>query len=100
MTTEPSAAPGWYPHGAGLRWWDGAQWTAHTAPVPPRVATPAAPAVVYVQQPSRPDRGYKVKGVSGTEHMIHLVLTVCTLGLWFPVWLIRSLAGRQRHVPR
>ena len=30
-------APGWYadPSGqAGLRWWDGVQWTAHTAPLP------------------------------------------------------------------
>src|SRR5579875_1552231 len=30
--------PGWYADPAGstglLRWWDGSQWTAHTAPVP------------------------------------------------------------------
>jgi Domain of unknown function (DUF4190)/Protein of unknown function (DUF2510) len=32
MTTEPThrAAPGWYPHGALLRWWDGTAWTEHT----------------------------------------------------------------------
>lgn len=28
-----SAAPGWYPDNAGtLRYWDGMQWTEHTAP--------------------------------------------------------------------
>ena len=29
--------PGWYPHGDGQRYWDGQQWTEHTAPgsVPP-----------------------------------------------------------------
>ena len=33
--------PGWYPDPyapAGLRWWDGAAWTAHQAPPPPPVA--------------------------------------------------------------
>jgi hypothetical protein len=38
-------APGWYadPSGqAGVRWWDGTQWTANTAPLP--AASPAAPA--------------------------------------------------------
>jgi hypothetical protein len=47
--TQGSPAPGWYadPSGqAGIRWWDGAQWTAHTAPLPataPRPAGPVAP---------------------------------------------------------
>jgi hypothetical protein len=29
--------PGWYvePDGASVRWWDGAQWTAHRNPVSP-----------------------------------------------------------------
>jgi hypothetical protein len=27
-----SPAAGWYPQGAGQRYWDGQQWTQHTAP--------------------------------------------------------------------
>lgn len=28
---QPTAAPGWYPQGAGQRYWDGRSWTEHTA---------------------------------------------------------------------
>lgn len=40
-----SAAPGWYDAGTPgrLRWWDGAQWTAHEADAPAAVAAPALP---------------------------------------------------------
>ena len=46
-----SAAAGWYPDPTGApggRWWDGAQWTAHT------LAPPVAPRPVDV--PPRPRR--------------------------------------------
>ncbi|HET9444371.1 MAG TPA: DUF4328 domain-containing protein [Acidimicrobiales bacterium] len=35
-------APGWYPdqQDGGLRYWDGARWTAHHAPVPPPPPAP------------------------------------------------------------
>lgn len=40
-----NARPGWYDAGmpGRVRWWDGAQWTAHEAPVPASGAQPAAP---------------------------------------------------------
>lgn len=44
MTTAPPPPPGlpagWYPNGDVQRYWDGTQWTEHTAPL----ATPPAPA--------------------------------------------------------
>ena len=48
MTDSQSSAtpPGWYadPTGqAGVRWWDGAQWTAHSAPMPTGGPGAAAP---------------------------------------------------------
>ncbi|MEU2211808.1 phospholipid scramblase-related protein [Streptomyces hygroscopicus] len=49
MTTHPNTPAGWYADPQGppnqLRWWDGAQWTAHTHPGQPGQAGPqqAAP---------------------------------------------------------
>ena len=50
MTTNGVARPDWYPDPASpwlLRYWDGAQWTAHTAPRPG-----AAPAPTFETGPS------------------------------------------------
>ncbi len=53
MTDTSGALPpaGWYPDPYGApyeRWWDGAQWTAHTTETP---AAPAAPAAPVAPQP-------------------------------------------------
>jgi len=53
--------PGWYDDGTGqTRWWDGAAWTQHVAPLPEPVAEPApaaAPAEpVAVAAPAEPLR--------------------------------------------
>ena len=53
MTDTSGALPpaGWYPDPYGApyeRWWDGAQWTAHTTETP---AAPAAPATPVAPQP-------------------------------------------------
>jgi hypothetical protein len=50
---QGAPTPGWYadPTGlAGVRWWDGGQWTAHTAPLP--ASAPGAPGA---QRPPIPD---------------------------------------------
>ena len=34
------------------------------------------------------------------QHILHLLLTVLTLGLWAPVWLIRAWRGNPAPVSR
>jgi hypothetical protein len=37
------------------------------------------------------DRGPRVVYVGGFPHFIHLILTIFTLGLWFPIWIIHYI---------
>jgi hypothetical protein len=49
--------PGWYEdpwHGPGVRWWDGLQWTTHTAV--PHGSAPAPPPPVVWTPPAQPPR--------------------------------------------
>ncbi|MFF0249984.1 hypothetical protein [Streptosporangium sandarakinum] len=46
----------------------------------------------------------KHRGLSGKSHVFHLVLTLCTCGLWgllvwLPLWIFR-LVVRRKHVTR
>ncbi|MGH1526445.1 DUF2510 domain-containing protein [Leifsonia sp. L25] len=64
MTDQNAPAPGWYPdpQGSGaLRWWDGAHWTEHAAPVPapapafaPAAAGPSPYGAPYAPARRRP----------------------------------------------
>ncbi len=73
---QPSQQPppaGWYPEpntfggSRGMRYWDGTTWTGQVAP--PQLFIPRA-----------------------TNHLLHLLLTVLTLGLWAPIWLLVGIA--------
>jgi hypothetical protein len=33
-----------------------------------------------------------------SQHILHLLLTVFTAGLWLPVWIIRAAQGNRRMV--
>ena len=85
---SPAVVAGWYPDGrGGQAWWNGQAWAAPT-----------------VQKPGwyiHPDGSTRwlADGVWGrskpkTNHVLHLLLSVFTLGLWLPVWLIIAVSNR------
>ena len=81
--------PGWYPHGPQMRYWDGAQWTDNYAPL-----QQAAPVVApVVAQQAR-----YVSGLSSGMKLLHGILTVCTIGLWAPVWWLHARLSRKKVV--
>lgn len=82
MSTSSNIAPaGWYPdpdmHGVS-RWWDGIKWTEQRITTPMSVVTSQQ---VTVQAPRK-----------RVNHVLHLILTLLTGGLWLPVWIIVSMA--------
>ena len=32
----------------------------------------------------------------GGWHVVHAILTIATLGVWLPVWIIHAVVGRNR----
>jgi Domain of unknown function (DUF4352)/Protein of unknown function (DUF2510) len=58
MTTQSqgvgSPTPGWYPQGTVNRYWDGQQWTEHTAPLAPPDDPPAVPMSGQSPMPGAP----------------------------------------------
>lgn len=85
---------GWYPDpyekGRQLRWYDGNVWTEHTAASPAPTVRPVAQAqaeatvvTVYRQSP---------------DHAFHFIMTICTGGLWLPVWIVAAIWPRRSKV--
>lgn len=74
-----NAAPGWYPVQGGQRYWDGQKWTDHIAP---------SAQVVVGRDPFE------------TNHILHLLLTVFTLGLWAPVWFFIAWSNANKRTKR
>ena len=85
--TAQSAAAGWYNDGSGRnRWWNGREWTSHYADQLPqnRPAQAPAPQPQLVAQPVVVNQRKMYK----TSHGFHLLMSILTLGLWLPIWLI------------
>lgn len=88
---------GWYPDPMGaaglLRYYDGVQWTQHVH-----------------QQQSGPQHVWSGGGGggaaastvvvtrSGPNHVLHLILTILTLGLWLPVWILIAISVNGKTV--
>src|SRR3954452_4038806 len=91
--------PGWYPDPRGgslaqLRWFDGSAWTDHVGASPLQPASPLQYQTVVV--PSGAAASSVVVVRSGPNHVLHLILTILTAGLWLPIWILVAIFGRRR----
>ena len=82
---------GWFRiHTAGRpRYFDGQRWTEHFTPPPP----PPLPVSVVVNNniaTPAPSVAVAVSG-GGTNHALHLVLTVLSCGMWLPIWILIAI---------
>lgn len=64
---------------------------------PPPMAPPAQgygqyPPMQYQQYPAmQQQQQVVVKRGGGVNHVLHLVLTLCTAGLWLPIWILDAM---------
>ena len=76
---KTKAEPGWYPCPTGwpgiLRYFDGDQWTGYWYAMSQPVGVVASPP---------------------TDHLLHLVLTILTCGMWLPVWMFLAIFGSRK----
>ncbi len=83
---------GWYPdteRPGGQRYWDGKQWTEH------RIAPAGGPVAVGNQAPVQQvavSPTVVVQDRKRVNHLLHFFLTIITVGLWLPVWIILAIA--------
>lgn len=91
-------APGWYPDTTDarlVRYWDGHAWTEHVQPARGYVGTgtPGTYGVPVALGNSAPVQQVVVhQERKRVNHLLHLVLTIVTVGLWLPVWVILAFA--------
>lgn len=82
--STPTTPPGWYPDPSGQlgqRYHDGQRWTKHfTLAAPPAPAPAPAPSVAVAVSAGR-----------GTNHALHLILTLLSCGLWLPIWILLAI---------
>jgi hypothetical protein len=104
ITTAPGPTPaGWYPDPElpkTERYWTGTEWPAQMSADDLRAATQFAVADAV-------RRGWRVETqtegqvviVSGNRpnHILHLILTILTLGLWLIPWIIITIAGGEKR---
>ncbi len=104
----PTVPAGWYPdpdnhtgfrYGGvpSMRYFDGVQWTDDRAPMPRRQPqSPGLQQPMIVNQQFAPQAPPVVVYTSGTNHGLHLILTLLTCGLWLPVWIILVIVNGGR----
>lgn len=84
----PTVTPGWYDDGTGRqRWWDGQSWQQQYADEAGWRINPATGVKQYWD-----GRQWGI-AKKPTNHVLHLLLSIITVGLWIPVWIIVSISN-------
>lgn len=97
------AAAGWYDDPESFlpakRWWNGSEWGALTPE--DRQAALAGRVAYWVGLGWRVESQSPEQAVLGKghrpNHILHLILTILTLGLWLIVWIIVSATGGEKR---
>lgn len=80
------------------RWWSGTIWTEHTRP---SQGMPQQNQPIIVMQSAAPvinNNNVVVGGARrGFNHTTHLVLTLFTCGIWFPIWFLSWIVWRAQQ---
>lgn len=95
--------PGWYddpeaPKGT-KRWWTGSEWGTPTPDDQQRAMDARVAHWVrwdWGVEAQTPTQVVMVKG-HRPNHVLHLILSIITLGLWLIVWLILSIASGEKR---
>jgi len=114
MNTRPVPPPptvpaGWYPdpdntrgfrYGGfpSMRYFDGVQWTEQRAPMPrsQHRQQPYPQQPIVIAQHIAPSAPPVVVYNNGTNHGLHLALSILTCGMWLPVWIIIVIVNGGR----
>ncbi|SDY80169.1 hypothetical protein SAMN05444365_103524 [Micromonospora pattaloongensis] len=64
-------------------------------PYPPHYVQQPYPPYGYLPPPP-PQHVVTKTSLSGSAHAVHGVLTVCTAGLWAPVWILHAIFAQRR----
>ena len=99
----PVVPAGWYPDPdnetgfrfggvPSMRYFNGVHWTDDRVPMQRRQQVNQSPQQpIIIAQQIAPQPRVVVYNNSGTNHGLHLVLTIFTCGLWLPVWIIIAI---------
>jgi hypothetical protein len=109
------STPGWYDDGSGRqRWWNGQQWTEHYAPSSQAIAAYSATAGPEVSRARLAHEiagyvrsGWRVEAQADSyavvvfgnrpNHILHLILTLVTFGLWVIVWILVAVTSGEKR---
>lgn len=67
-------------------------WEQADAPPPPRWPQPMHENHVHITM------GSQQQGLGVGMHVLHGVMTLCTAGLWAPVWILHAIAAKKRVI--